>query len=152
VAAAVHAAAGTVVLNPAPAASLPASVLAEVDVLVPNRSELAVLAGAAVPSSVADAAELAATLNGPGAVVVTLGEDGAVVVAEGETTHIPAVSVDAVDATGAGDAFCGALADALSRGESLVAAAEWAVRVAGMSTTRWGAQTVPTRSEATAFE
>ena len=152
VAAAVHAAGGKVVLNPAPAASLPASVLAEVDVLVPNRTELAVLAGSETPTTVEDAAELAAALNGPGAVVVTLGEDGVVVVAAGETTHIPAISVDAVDATGAGDAFCGALADALSRGETLVAAAQWAVRVAGLSTTRWGAQTVPTRSEAMAFE
>jgi ribokinase len=152
VAAAVKAATGTVVLNPAPAATLSPSVLAEVDVLVPNRTELAVLTGAATPTSTAEAATLAASLEGPAAVVVTLGEDGALVVAGGETTHLPAVSVEAVDATGAGDAFCGALADALSRGEPLVAAAQWAVRVAGMSTTRWGAQTVPTRSEALAFE
>jgi ribokinase len=152
VAAAVRTATGTVVLNPAPAAKLSPSVLAEVDVLVPNRTELAVLTGAASPTSVAEAATLAASLEGPAAVVVTLGEDGAVVVAAGETTHIPAISVEAVDATGAGDAFCGALAEALSRDEPLVAAAQWAVRVAGMSTTRWGAQTVPTRSEALAFE
>jgi ribokinase len=151
VAAAVHAAAGTVVLNPAPAAALPASVLSAVDVLVPNRTELGVLAGASTPTTVSEAATLAASLDGPGAVVVTLGEDGAVVVTNNETTHVPAVTVAAVDATGAGDAFCGALADALSRGDSLVTATRWAVRVAGMSTTRWGAQTAPTRSEAMAF-
>ena len=79
--------------------------------------------------------------------VVTLGADGALVVEDGEPTHVPAHEVDAVDATGAGDAFCGALADGLARGESLVAATRWAVRVAGISTTRWGAQSSPTRAE-----
>jgi ribokinase len=65
----------------------------------------------------------------------------------GAATHAPASQVDAVDTTGAGDAFCGALADALSRDEPLVKATEWAVRVAGISTTRWGAQSSPIRDE-----
>jgi ribokinase len=147
VAAAVRAAGGLVVLNPAPARELPADLLADVDVLVPNRSELAVLAGAPEPSTPDEAAALAAGLAGPKAVVVTLGADGALVVADGEHTHVPATKVDAVDATGAGDAFCGALADGLARGDSLVAATEWAVLVAGRSTTRWGAQSSPTRAE-----
>ena len=147
VAAAVRAAGGRVVLNPAPARSLPAELLADVDVLVPNRSELAVLTDAAEPSTPDEAAALAAGLAGPGAVVVTLGADGALVVENGEPTHVPAHEVEAVDATGAGDAFCGALADALARGDSLVTATEWAVRVAGISTTRWGAQSSPTRAE-----
>jgi ribokinase len=147
VAAAVSAAAGTVVLNPAPARELPADLLASVDVLVPNRSELGVLAGVAEPGTPAEAAELAGTLAGPGAVVVTLGADGAIVVQDGEHTHVPAAEVDAVDATGAGDAFCGALADGLARGRSLVDATRWAVRVAGASTTRRGAQTSPSRDD-----
>ncbi len=147
VAATVRAAGGRVVLNPAPARELPAGLLAGVDVLVPNRSELAVLAGAPEPSTSDDAAALAARLDGPRAVVVTLGADGAVVVENGHPTHVPATKVDAIDATGAGDAFCGALADGLARGDTLVAAAEWAVRVAGRSTTRWGAQSSPTRAE-----
>ncbi len=147
VAAAVHAAGGRVVLNPAPARPVPAGVLASVDVLVPNRSELGVLAGAPEPPTAAGAAELARSLDGPAAVVVTLGADGALVVEGGETTHVPAIEVHAVDATGAGDAFCGALADGLARDRSLVAATEWAVRVAGISTTRWGAQSSPARAE-----
>jgi ribokinase len=147
VSAAVHAAGGRVVLNPAPARELPAELLARVDVLVPNRSELGVLAGAPEPSTPDEAAALAGALDGPRAVVVTLGAAGALVVENGTSTHVPAVRVDAVDATGAGDAFCGALADALSRGDSLVSATEWAVRVAGLSTTRWGAQSSPVRSE-----
>ena len=77
VAATVRAAGGRVVLNPAPARELPAGLLAGVDVLVPNRSELAVLAGAPEPSTSDDAAALAARLDGPRAVVVTLGADGA---------------------------------------------------------------------------
>jgi ribokinase len=149
VAAAVRTATGRVVLNPAPAQPLPADLLSEVDVLVPNRSELAVLAGAAEPATVDEAADLARTLEGPRAVVVTLGAGGALVVQEGAATHVPAMEVDAVDATGAGDAFCGALADGLARGQTLVEATRWAVRIAGLSTTRWGAQSSPTRPEAT---
>ena len=147
VARAVSVARGRVVLNPAPARELPAELLAEVDVLVPNRSELGVLAGRPEPTTPEEAAELATGLTGPGAVVVTLGADGALVVENGETTHVPAVDVRAVDATGAGDAFCGALADGLARDQSLVDATRWAVRVAGISTTRWGAQSSPTRAE-----
>jgi ribokinase len=143
----VRTAGGRVVLNPAPARELPADLLAGVDVLVPNRSELAVLANAPEPSTPDEAAALAAQLEGPSAVVVTLGADGALVVENGESTHVPATPVEAVDATGAGDAFCGALADGLARGDSLVTATKWAVRVAGQSTTRWGAQSSPTRAE-----
>lgn len=145
--AAVRTAGGTVLLNPAPARELPAALLAEVDVLIPNRSELGVLAGAPEPTTIDEAAALAKSLVGPSAVVVTLGADGALVVADDEVTHVPAVPVDAVDATGAGDAFCGALADALARGSSLVEAAEWAVRVAGISTTQRGAQAGMPRRE-----
>ena len=151
VAATVAAAGGRVVLNPAPARSLSPALLSEVDVLVPNRSELGFLAGAPEPSTVDDAVRLARSLEGPGAVVVTLGADGAVVVRGSAATHVPAIPVESVDATGAGDAFCGALADALSRGESLEDATAWAVRVAALSTTRWGAQAgMPTRPEALA--
>lgn len=147
--AAVRAAGGTVVLNPAPARTLPPALLSEVDVLVPNRSELAFLAGAPESTTLEEAAAQATTLDGPGAVVVTLGAEGALVVHQGRTTHVPATEVDAVDATGAGDAFCGALADGLARGASLEDATRWAVRVAGLSTTRWGAQSgMPTREQA----
>jgi len=149
VSAAVEAAGGTVLLNPAPARSLPAELLARVDVLIPNRSELGVLADAPEPTTIDEAAAMAKSLTGPSAVVVTLGADGALVVAD-EVEHVPAVPVDAVDATGAGDAFCGALADALARGSSLLAATRWAVRVAAVSTTQRGAQTgMPRREDVT---
>jgi ribokinase len=135
VAAAAAAAGGIVMLNPAPARPVAAAVLNRVDVLVPNRGELTALAGRQ-----GDAAELAAGLHR--AVVVTLGAAGALVVHDGRREAVPAPAVDAVDTTGAGDAFCGALADALVGGASLVEAARHAVDVAAASVTWQGARGV----------
>jgi ribokinase len=122
------------VLNPAPARRLDAGVLAGVDVLVPNRGELEVLAGPGEPAAAAR------SLRGPRAVVVTLGAEGALVVEGERTERVAAPAVEAIDTTGAGDAFCGALADALARGATLVEAARWAVAAAALSVTRPGAQ------------
>lgn len=139
--AAVHIATGLVVCNPAPAATLPPSLLAGVDVLVPNRGELATLVGADhYPADTEAVAELARTLRGPQAVVVTLGPDGALIVTGDETTAVPAHPVDAVDATAAGDAFCAALTVQLAVGASLEDAARYATLAAALATTRRGAQ------------
>jgi ribokinase len=147
VAAAARAAGGTVVLNPAPVRALPDALLGEVDVLVPNRVELAQLAGGPVPETVEAAVELAGRLAAR-AVVVTLGADGALVVEHGQASHVPAVPVRAVDTTAAGDAFCGGLADALAAGATLEDAARRAVRVAAAACLRPGAQTsLPTPAE-----
>jgi ribokinase len=129
--AAIAAARGIVVLNPAPARAL----AREVDVLVPNRGELAGLTGRN-----GDPAELARSLRLAKAVVVTLGSEGVLVVQGERAEPIEAPRVNAVDSTGAGDAFCGALAQALADGAELVEAARWAVRVAAVSVTRVGAQ------------
>jgi ribokinase len=129
--AAIRTAGGTVVLNPAPVRAL----TRRVDVLVPNRGELAALTG-----RTGDSATLARTLDLAGAVVVTLGKDGVLVVQGEHSERIAAPRVQAVDTTGAGDAFCGALAQALAEGAELVEAARWAVRVAAVSVTRIGAQ------------
>lgn len=153
VAAAAAAAGGTVVLNPAPAADLPDDVLRRVDVLVPNATELARLAGTAVPRDPEAAIAAARGLDGPGAVVVTLGAEGAVVVDGGTAIHVPAPRIVAVDPTAAGDAFCGGLADALVRGESLVDATRWAVRCGAAAATRWGAQaSLPARDDVLTLE
>ena len=144
---------GTVVLNPAPAGPLPAGLLSRVDVLVPNRTELALLAGAEPPETVDEAGALARSLAGPKGVVVTLGSAGALVVAGGQTTHVLAPRVNAVDPTGAGDAFCAGLADALVGGAGLVDATRWAVRCGAAAVTRRGAQaSLPTRAEVEALE
>lgn len=145
-----HAAAlcrGTVVLNPAPAADLSAGLLEAVDVLVPNRTELATLSGT---EPAADFDAIAGQLDAlpVAAGVVTLGADGALVRADGRTTLVPAPSVAAVDATAAGDAFCAGLADAIVDGADLVEATRWAVRVGAVTATRAGAQaSLPTRAE-----
>jgi ribokinase len=141
VAAAIAAAGGTVVLNPAPARPI----VAPVDVLVPNRGELEALAGRA-----GDPVALARSLDPARAVVVTLGNEGAAVIEGSRVERIPAPRVDAVDTTGAGDAFCGALAEALDAGADLVESARWAVRAAAASVTRPGAQGgLPRRADLT---
>ncbi len=144
--AAVATARGRVVLNPAPAAALPEEVLGGVDILVPNEPELAQLTAMPVDSLAAIAAAAAALPVSE--VVVTMGAAGAVIVTRSGVTHVPAVPVAAVDATGAGDAFCGALAAELARGAYLEAAVRFAVRAAAMAVTRPGAQAaMPTREE-----
>lgn len=148
VTAAAQAAHGIVVLNPAPARPLPAALLARADVLVPNRTELALLAHGEESADLDGVAALARALDGPSAVVVTLGADGALVVDGDSVAHVPAVPVTPVDTTAAGDAFCGALADALAGGGDLVEAARWAACVAAVAVTRHGAQpSLPRRDE-----
>ncbi|QDY79547.1 ribokinase [Streptomyces qinzhouensis] len=135
---------GVVVLNPAPARPVDAEVLAAVDILVPNRGELASLLGTEPPATVDEARDLLVRAALPcRAVVVTLGADGAVLkeAHSPDTVHIPAPVVDAVDTVGAGDTFCGALADALGRGTGLRAAVERAVHAASYAATGLGAQT-----------
>ncbi|MFG2697559.1 ribokinase [Kitasatospora sp. NPDC048407] len=133
---------GTVVLNPAPARPVTREVLTAVDVLVPNLGELASLLGVERPTGPEGARELLENAELPcGAVVVTLGADGALVKQPGRpAVHLPAPEVEAVDTVGAGDTFCGALADSLARGTDLLAAAERAVRAASLAVTGLGAQ------------
>ena len=83
---------------------------------------------------------------------MTLGPDGAVVLTSEEATHVRGIRVEAVDATAAGDSFCGSLADAMAHGESLEDAARWAVRAAAVTCTRVGAQVaMPTRDDVEAL-
>ena len=132
---------GIVVLNPAPAQFLPPALLGRADVLVPNRLELAILAGTDTPpQNLDEVAALALELPTEAAVVVTLGAQGALVCAADVVTHVPATPATVVDTTGAGDAFCGGLADALSRGLEIEAAAAWATKVAVIAVSRRGAQ------------
>jgi ribokinase len=150
--AAVALAGGMIVLNPAPAMRLSSSTLGLVDVLVPNRSELGRLADLPEPQTVDEVAAAARKLEGPGAIVVTLGAGGALLVAEGEAHHIPSPVVDVVDTVGAGDAFCGALADALARGLQLPEAVEWGVHAGAIAVTKAGAQSaLPTRHQVEAL-
>lgn len=148
---------GLLVVNPAPAVT--GVDLAGVDVLVPNRGELAMLAGAGgvpatVPATVDEVVDQVVAIGADlRAAVVTLGADGALVVDRPGTdemvvTEVPPVAVTPIDTTAAGDSFCGALADALCLGAEIVEAASWAARVAAITVTRRGAQdSLPTRSD-----
>jgi len=138
---------GTVILNPAPAAELPTGLLEAVDILVPNRTELAVLTDTE-PGDSADEITRQLDLLPVASGIVTLGADGALVRSGGETITVPAPRVDAVDATAAGDAFCAGFADAIAAGATPVEAARWAVRVGAVTATRRGAQaSLPNRTE-----
>ncbi len=127
-----------VILNPAPlpADGLPVELLASVDGLVVNAVEAAQLGGP----------ETLPTL-GPAWAILTRGAAGAVVLAEGRAEVVPAPLVEAVDAVGAGDAFCGALAVALAEGRPLAAATRWACCAGALAATRPGAQpSLPSRA------
>ncbi|HUZ82640.1 MAG TPA: ribokinase [Gaiellaceae bacterium] len=130
------------ILNPAPAAhDLPREAYEQADVLCPNESETAVLLGRPIPSGEELDAARELRARGPGAVVLTLGARGCVIASADEERHLPAEPVEALDTTGAGDAFVGALACFLARGEPLGRAADRANRIAAISVGRRGTQT-----------
>jgi ribokinase len=131
----------TTVLDPAPVSGdLDDALLRKVDVLTPNESEADVLSGVTV-RDVESAARAGARLRErtQGDVVVTLGELGCVWVSSTGFEHVPAPKVKPVDTTGAGDAFNGGLAVALSRGEPFPRALHYAVRVGAAATLKRGA-------------
>jgi ribokinase len=136
-------------LTPAPAVELPDMLLELCDICIPNRTEIELLTKTSVQN--AGDAEAAARLlraRGVKTVVVTLGRDGAFILDDLGGTHIAALAVDAVDTTGAGDAFTASLAVALAEGKSLREASQFAARIAAMSVTRMGTQTsFPGRSD-----
>ncbi|MFE9999489.1 ribokinase [Streptomyces avermitilis] len=139
------------VLNPSPPRPLPEEVLAACDPLIVNEHEARVIAGGELDGSPEDWAAALLAL-GPRSVVVTLGGEGALVASAEGTARVPSVRVDAVDTTGAGDAFTAALAWRLGLGESLVRAAAYAARVGASAVTRSGAQaSFPTAEEVAAL-
>ncbi|MGW2488678.1 ribokinase [Streptomyces sp. NPDC001606] len=128
------------VLNPSPPRAVPAEVLAACDPLIVNEHEARVILGDAPAGE--DPADWARLLlaKGPRSVVVTLGAEGALVCDGSGVTRVPSVTVDAVDTTGAGDAFTAALAWKLGAGATLAEAAAYAARVGAVAVTRRGAQ------------
>jgi 2-dehydro-3-deoxygluconokinase len=85
-------------------------------------------------------------------VILTLGRDGAFVADARQRVRIPGFTVEAVDATGAGDAFTGALLSELAAGRSLVVAARFANAAAALSTLDYGAiAPLPDRRKVEAF-
>jgi ribokinase len=141
------------IFNPAPAVAVPDEVWRLTDVAVPNETEAEQLTGVRVvddPS--AQGAAHALLARGARAVILTLGRRGSLVVTPNAVERVEPVRVDAVDSTGAGDAFVGTLAVCFGAGLSLHDAARRANLVAALSVTRNGTQTsFPDYATAQAF-
>jgi ribokinase len=136
-----------VILNPAPAQALSADLLRKVDVLTPNENEAERLAGERL-----DSALEALAARGPGSVVMTCGARGCEVLLGGIHQQVAGFRVEAVDTTGAGDCFNGALAVMLAHGLKMIDAVRYANAAAALAVTRFGAQTsMPTDEEVQQF-
>lgn len=142
------------ILNPAPASALTDTMLGLCDLITPNESEAESLTGVTV-ATLADAEAAADRLiaRGVGAAIITLGEKGVLYRRDGHSLHVPARAPGpVVDTTGAGDAFNGGLAVALSEGAGMEQALRFGAAVAGISVTRHGAAgAMPSRAEVDAF-
>ena len=144
-----RAANGLTVLTPAPAAQVTDELLALCDICVPNKTEISALTSQAI-HNLSDALRAAEKLceRGVKRVALTMGSEGVLLLDESGSTHIPARNVQAVDTTGAGDAFTAALAVSLAEGRTFRNAARSASIVAAISVTRLGTQTAfPTKTE-----
>jgi ribokinase len=142
------------VLNPAPARrNLDMDVVTQASFLMPNESELAILTDLPVESEVEIAAAAQNLVSqGVETVVVTLGARGSLLATRGGSQRIAPVKVQAVDTTGAGDAFIGSFARYLAAGLALDAALAQATRYAAFSVARPGAQkSYATEAEFEAF-
>jgi ribokinase len=137
-------------LNPAPAAAFSDALLPMVDILIVNETELAHYTNTPqAPDRLEDMQRLANRLQirPDQAIIVTVGARGVLVLADDQWLHLPAQPVEAVDTTGAGDCFCGALAVALSEGRALPEAVRFANAAAGLSVQKLGASaSMPTRT------
>jgi ribokinase len=142
----------TNIFNPAPAQPVSKELLTLCDVLVLNETELQVLTGESVsPENGAECCERL-RVSAEQIVVLTLGKEGVVAVSEAGTIRVPGLRVQAVDTTGAGDCFVGALASRLALDLSLAEAVSFANTAAALSVQRFGAgPSMPTAAEVEAF-
>ncbi|MDF2681598.1 MAG: ribokinase [Brevibacillus sp.] len=142
----------TVVLNPAPARELPDVLLKKVDVLIPNESELYLLAQVGEEIELETAME-AMLKKGVATVVTTLGSKGAAYLTEtGERGLVTSHRVQVVDTTGAGDSFNAGFSYALAGGAAVGEAIAFATKVAALTVTKLGAQAgMPTLAQVEEF-
>ena len=142
------------ILDPAPAQKLSPELLKMVDVLTPNETEAQILTGIEVTSNRDSARTAVKKLleYGVKSVILTMGANGFLLGTDDEMEFVPAVKVNAIDATAAGDAFTGSLAVGLAQGKTLADAATFANYVAALSVTKMGAQSsMPAREEVERF-
>lgn len=129
----------TVVLNPAPVQEISDELYKKIDVLTPNEVEASILSGVNI-ETIEDAKKAANVLMKKGVknVLITLGSKGVLVVTSQKEEFIQSYKVNVVDTTGAGDAYNGAFATALSEGKDIFEAAHFANAAAAISVTRIG--------------
>ena len=134
-----------VVLNAAPAIELPDEYLAKVDILVVNEVEASFYCKENIDSK-EEIKKLAEKYNNN--VIITLGSLGAVVYENGKIEVIPAKKVDAVETTGAGDSYIGAVSHSIVEGLTLTEACRFATKCSAVTVCRYGAQpSMPTLEE-----
>ena len=137
------------ILNLAPAQQLTDDLLRKISVLIANAEEAQRIGGKPVRDS-ASAKVVAKDIleRGVESVIITLGKKGAVVATREETAYIEGIDVNTVDDTGAGDAFCAALAVAICHGMNLKQAVLYSNFAGALATTKIGAQqALPTAKE-----
>ena len=149
-----RAAGGVTVFNPAPAVPVDEAIYPLCDYVTPNENEATLLSG--VPVKTVEDARKAGDVflkKGVGAALITLGEAGALLHTASASTLIPAFNAGpVVETTGAGDAFNGGFATAISRGASPAEAVRFGCAVAGISVTRAGtAPSMPRLAEVEAL-
>lgn len=129
------------ILNPAPATPIPDEMFLLSDVIAPNETETEILTGLPVKTiDQVKAAARALQSRGSKNVILTLGERGAYVLGKSESCFVPATHVEAIDTTGAGDAFIGSFAYFWGAGDTIKAAVQKANIIAGISVTKIGTQ------------
>ena len=142
-----------VLLNPAPARSLPDELITLPDFLVPNETELSLLTEQTV-NDIPSAERAAKTLLAHGAqtVIVTIGANGALIVTREMIKHIPPFKVDVVDTTAAGDAFIGGFASARLQDQPLEEAVRYGCACGALTATKFGAQpSLPSKEDVENF-
>ncbi|MBO6247350.1 MAG: ribokinase [Bacteroidales bacterium] len=144
-----HEAGKTVVLNPAPAIDLPEEIFKYISLFIPNENELEKYSGVPVEGEETAAKAAKALMDkGVGDLIVTMGSKGSLICQGEETAFVQAHKVEAVDTTGAGDCYCGALCVGLSENMSLKEAASFATKASALAVQRPGAQNaMPYRKE-----
>ena len=143
-----------VILNPAPAQTLSATLLRHLYMITPNETEAEMISGVKITDEVS-AKKAAQVIMEMGVqnVIVTLGSKGALIYCDSMVDMVPAIKVEAVDTTAAGDIFNGALTVALAEGRDLREAVRFACKASAISVTRVGAQSsVPYRNEVDIFD
>ena len=137
-----------VLLNPAPAMTLPEDLYASIDLITPNETELRILSG---KEKIREGAAWMIE-KGVGCVIVTLGAEGSLGMTKDQEVSVPAYPVQPVDSTAAGDAFNAAVVIALSEGNNLKKSMAFANAAGALTTTVMGAQrSLPSRFELDQF-